>query len=183
MSDRVQPGGIAQIAVPAVADRHVADLVPQNDVQDAGGRVVAGMGQSCPDCRAGVQATSFQRARHERHARQGIALGLFRHLPQAVVGRKVAVPHAMGSHVVGQQREMQGFLARDFQPILVEPLWQARKAPYSIQGQVDGVEFNMRERMHERSARLGRGHATRRHVARRHLDRLVRAARHPGGLG
>ncbi|MNS93377.1 hypothetical protein D3C72_1275460 [compost metagenome] len=174
----VQPALRAQPAVPVIADGHVPHFVTQDDVDDRGGGLVAGLGQLGPHWRRGVQPACLERARHQRHAREHIAGGLVAHLPQAVVRREVAVLGAQRGQMVGQQREMQGLLARHLEPVAIEARRHAGKAPRGVQREVDRVEFDMAQRMnHRRPPRRGAQRAAALHLLGRHQFR----ARGPAG--
>jgi hypothetical protein len=102
---RIQAVALAQPAVPVVADRHMADFVAQDHVEDLDGTQAAGahLPQLVLDLRRGVQPARFQRARHQRHAREHVAGGLLAHQPQAVVRIEVAVAWPSVCRCVGQQ--------------------------------------------------------------------------------
>ena len=66
------------------------------------------------------------------------------------------------AQMVAQQAKVLGLLCGDLQPVVVILLGHAIKAPYGIQRQIDGVEFNMRNGVDQDSPAFDRaGRATR----------------------
>ncbi|SPA24237.1 hypothetical protein CBM2637_A120197 [Cupriavidus taiwanensis] len=175
----------AQPAVPMVADGDVADLVAQDDVDDGRGGMVAGAGQPRAHRRRRVEPARLERARHQRHARQYVAGGLVGHLPQAVVGREIAVGGAERGEMVGQQREVVRLFIGHAQPVAVIRGRHAGKAPGRVQRQVDGIELDMAQRVdHRRASGRGLQRAAPLDVLGRHQGRPCRSARdRVGGPG
>ena len=183
--DRVQSPGRAQLPVPVIADRDVANLVAQDDVEDGRCRLVPGGSKLGPDRRRGIKAARLQRPRHQGESGQQVTAGPLGHLPQGVVGREVAIAMTEGLQVPGQQGEMQRFLSCDPGPLPIEGCRHAGKAPDQVQGEVDGVQFNMRQRRDQRGPPFGRvnratrqrrgidKHRTWRTAARRQATRIL----------
>jgi hypothetical protein len=165
-----------------VAHGHMADLVAQDDVDDLGTARIAGRQQLGPDPRRRVQAARFQRAWHQRQARQQVVARAARHLPQAVVRGKVAIGMAERGQVVAQQLEVQRLLARHAQPLAIEGIGQPGKAPADVQRQVDGIQLDVRQCMQQGGAPQRAGHRALFELRVRHLHGPVGAAGDAGRL-
>jgi len=57
---------------------------------------------------------------------------------------------------IAQQPEVVGLLARHLHPVEVERVGHAREAPGEIGGEIDRVELDVGERVHQRRETLGR---------------------------
>ena len=66
--------------------------------------------------------------------------------------RKIAINVAQSLQMPDQQRKMQSLFLRHLQPVAVIIGRHAGKAPDRIQGQIDGIEFNVGECMDQRGA-------------------------------
>jgi len=147
--DRIQSRLFAQIVVPTIADGHMANLIAQNDVQDFRPVPVTGRPQLGAQRRTCIQAACFQGTRHQRHPGQRIIPGFIRHLPQTIVCVVIAVAQALFPQIILQEAEVVGFFARHREPIPIIRVRHAIKAPDGVQGQIDGIEFDVRQRMHQ----------------------------------
>jgi hypothetical protein len=105
---------------PPVAERHVADLVAQDDVEHADRRLVADAPEPGHDGRRGVQPPRLQHPRHQRHSGERVVGGLHRHVPQPAMGRKIAVAVAQRGQPLAHQPEVIGLFRRHLQPPAVE---------------------------------------------------------------
>ena len=137
----------------------MADFIAQNHIQNRHRVQVAHLAQLGLNAGRDVQPARFQRARHQRQPRQQVVGGALGHVPQAVVSRKIPVLVAQGVQVGVQQLKMLGFFLRHAQPVAVKRLGQAGKAPDDVQRQVNGVEFDMRQRVDQRGAAFLRAQA------------------------
>ena len=133
-----------------VANGNVANLVTQNHVQNRhrAQRIRRShLAQLGLHGRRRVQPARLQRARHQRHAGQHVALGFFCHVPQAGVGREVTIVITHALQVGAQQAEVLRFFCCNAEPVGVVVLRHAVKSPDRIECQIDGVEFDMRHRV------------------------------------
>jgi hypothetical protein len=177
---RIQPPLPAQVPVPAGTDFHMPDLVGQDPLQDAHTARIPGLFETCDHARRDVQPARLQHPRHQRHAHQHIVRGLFRHLPQPVMGGKITVGITQRLQAAAEQIEMQRLLAGHPAPVPVEVTGQAAKPAHRIPGQVDGIEFDMCERMQKGRASRRRTQLARRQAGVVHQDRPRRPSRWRG---
>jgi hypothetical protein len=162
--------------IPAVADGDVADFVSQNAVENFRAARIASGGQLGANAGVHVQPPGFEGARHQRHAGQNIASGFFGHVPQAVVGGKVAVFSADPAQVIAQQGEVLGFFGGHANPVAVKIFGQVLKAPNNIEREVDGVELDVRNGVQQGGVTLGVARVAAGHLLRGDQFRLFRAA-------
>ncbi len=137
---------------PALADRDVADLVLEHDLQDVGGRVVTDGAQLRDHRRRHVEAARFQHQRDHGVAGQRIIHRLGRRLPQPVMGRQRAVARAERLQPVGQQQEVLGLLVGHPHPIVDVGARKpgVREAGHGVPGEVDGVQLDVGESVQQR---------------------------------
>ena len=140
---------------PAVADRHMADLVGQDDIQYCRALGIADVVQFVADHGRGIQPARLQRARHQRQPRQQVATGALSHVPQAVVRGEIAIDMAQAGQALVQQLEVIGLFASHAQPVQVKRRRHAGETPDDVQRQVDRVEFDMRQRVQQRARPSG----------------------------
>ena len=111
---------------------------------------------------------------------QKIMGGFHRRLPQAVMGRQVAIGRAEGPQPVVQHQEMTRLIIADRDPI-VEKLFRqaiARKPGDDVESEIDCVEFDMRQRMQQCDPAFRRGaDLAARHVLWAFQHRMRRAGR------
>jgi carbonic anhydrase/acetyltransferase-like protein (isoleucine patch superfamily) len=166
-----------------VADRDMADLVAQDHVKDPDSVLITRLTQLLLDRRRHIQATRFKDARHQCHAREHVPLRLGGHLPKAVVRIEGAVVAAQGLQVRLDQLEVMRLFSGDAHPVEIEILRHAGKAPASIEGEVDGVELDVRHRVHEGTATLCRAEGAPRDACGLHQRGPIRAPGHARRLG
>lgn len=104
--------------------------------------------------------------------------GLPAHLPQAVVGVEIAVVETQLAQAVAQEHEMARLVVGHLRPVAVEALGQAAEAVDRVPAQVDGVEFDVGDRMQERGPALVAAQAAPGQLARMHQPRPRRPSRH-----
>jgi hypothetical protein len=63
------------------------------------------------------------------------------------VGGVIAVAAIERCQMGGKQRKVRRLFRRHARPVPVESHGHSRKTPYSIERKVDGVEFDVRERV------------------------------------
>ena len=136
----------------------MANFFGQDDVQDLTRAMVAHADQLVFHPRRGVQATGLHGAGHDANARQHIGLRALGHVPQSVVGGEITVVKSHAHQVVAQQGEMLCFLLRDAHPVGVKSIRQAGKAPDSVQRQINRVELDVGDRVHQHGAAFQGGH-------------------------
>lgn len=88
---RIETRRVAEKTEPVVADQHMTDLIAQDYIENRCRRFVARLRETLANGRRGIETARFERARHERHARQHVGAGALGHFPQAVVSGKIAV--------------------------------------------------------------------------------------------
>ena len=115
--------------------------------QGLDGLDVARGAQSLDHAGGDVQAPGLQHPRDQGHAHQRVVGGAPRHLPEPVVGGKVPVVVAQIEQALTHQAEVLGLLGRHLHPVRVERSRQGAEALDGVPGQVDGVEFDMGDRV------------------------------------
>ena len=133
-----------------------------------------------------IEPARLQQHRHHGEAGERVMRGRHRRLPQPVMRRKVAVTGAELVQARLDHGEMVRLVLGDGNPVVIKrnrPI-EPGETPDQIPGQVDGVQFDMRDRVEEGDAPADASGAPARHVAgrqqlRRHRAR--RARRHGGG--
>ena len=149
----------------------MADLVAQDDLQDFDRAFIATGLELAHQRRRGIESARLQHPRHQRHAHQRVVRGADGHLPQAVVRGKVAVIMAERAQVAAQQFEVMRLLGGDLEPVAVVVARQAAEAIDRVERQVDGVEFDVRQRVNQCRPARGRVNAAALDGERRHQHR------------
>ena len=145
----------------------MAHFVAQDNVQDGRCFGVAMMAQLVAHARRDIQTARFEDARHQRHAREHIFLGLLRHPPQAAVRGEVAVVVAVVLlEMLRQQREVIRLFFGNRDPIKIVVTWHTSEAAHRVERQVDGVEFDVSDGVNHRCAALARPRTALRHARR-----------------
>ncbi len=133
----------AEHTEPFVAQADMAYFVAQDDAEQAHGLMVADSGQLLLNRWRGIEATCFEQAWNQRHARKRVGCRTFRHMPQAVVYREVAVIMAKRQQMLAQHAEMRGLFNRDIQPVGVIGGRKAGKAQRMVEREIDRRELDM----------------------------------------
>ena len=125
----------------------MADFIAQNHIQNRHRVQVAHLAQLGLNAGRDVQPARFQRARHQRQPRQQVVGGALGHVPQAVVSRKIPILVAQGVQGGRSAAENARLLPAPRPASRGKTRRQAGKAPDDVQRQVNGVEFDMRQRV------------------------------------
>jgi hypothetical protein len=126
---------------PTGSDGHVPNLFGQNDIEHVDGARVAHPIQTLYHSGRDVQAPRLQNPWHQCHPGQAAVRRLFRHLPQAVMRRKVSVVRTRFTQPALQHAEMTRFVSGHGNPVTVKRPGHVPEPVSGIQGKVDGVEF------------------------------------------
>ena len=170
-------------AVPARSGSDMRDLLAQDQIEDRDSRLIAQVAQLDDHPGRHVEAARLQHPRHQRHPRQAVVRRLLGHFPQAVVGIEVAVIVAQLAQPVAQKDEMTRLIVRHLHPIGIERRRQATEAVHRIPGQVDGIQFDMRDGVDERRPPHHAAQPATREFAWMHERRLRWTPRHADRLG
>src|ERR1700754_3638813 len=100
---------------------------------------------------------------------------LLGHLPQTVVGVEIAVGMPKLGKPTCEHREMACFVVRTRRPITIVRVGLAAKTVNRIPGEIDRIELDVCDRMHERGATLGRTETALGQFTRRDQTRALRS--------
>ena len=146
--DRIEAAQRAQVAIPVVADRDVADFVAQDQVEDRGAGHISGRLKLGTDRRRSVEAACLQYHRDDRQPRGDIMPRLGGRLPQPVMRRQRAVITAEQPQMPVEQREMHRLVGGNREEVTHETLsHRPAEAPRHIEREIDRDEFDMRQRV------------------------------------
>src|SRR5688572_25111690 len=176
----IEAGPLREVMEPARTGGDVADLVAVDALEDSGAVFVAGAAEIGDGGGRHVEAARLQDQRNNGQAGEQVVRRFRRRLPQAVMGRQVAILRAQLDQARLQQREVDGFFLAHLHPVVEE---SARRLPRAearddVPGEVDGVQLDMRQRMEQGDALLlaAAGLALG-HVARPQQERALRPRR------
>jgi len=105
----------------------MADFIRQDDVEQAGGFMIAALNQFFLDRRRGTETACFEQAWHQRHPCKHIVGGALGHVPKTGVGRAVAVIAAERLQTLAQNGEVADLFGGDADPVGVNGSGMRRK--------------------------------------------------------
>lgn len=88
---RVEVAFLAQVPVPAVADRDMTDFVLQDHIENGGRLVIARCRESPANAWRDIEPPGFHDPGNKRHAGEDVSAGAFRHFPKPIVGGKASI--------------------------------------------------------------------------------------------
>src|SRR5688572_16868078 len=176
----IEAGPLREVMEPARTGGDVADLVAVDALEDSGAVFVAGAAEIGDGGGRHVEAARLQDQRNNGQAGEQVVRRFRRRLPQAVMGRQVAILRAQLDQARLQQREMDRLFLADLHPVIEKGTRRVggTEARNDVPGEVDGVELDMRQRVQQRDALLlAAAGLTLGHVARPQQERALRPRR------
>ncbi len=122
----------------------MANLVPQDDIQDGHRLKVPYAAQFLDDQRSRIEAARLEDAWDKRHARKWIGRSLDGHLPQPVVCREAPVIETESTEPITNQVEVISLFGCHPDPAGVEIVGERSKTIDAIESEIDRIELDMR---------------------------------------
>ncbi len=167
---------ITDIFVIFSARGDMGDFVMCNDFKDAGTFRIPMRQKPFNGRRRGIKAACLKHHRHDRQTRQNVIGRIHRCLPKPVVCGKVTICRAQFPKAFVDHFEMARFVIGDLNPGIVKITRHVclGKAHTQIPCEIDGIEFDVGQRMQKANTSLNAAFFALGHLVGRQQFRLCR---------